>query len=146
MNVAHLHLRARRDGVVMLWAIEANEPVTWVMAVMMLITTISTVISAILAYFTGRDKLRFDREMLEMKLTMEACEESRTDCEESRKKDAQRISDLEDRVDRAERMSARLEGENKGALREMEAIRADNIDLRARLFPKRGHPPKTGGK
>ena len=94
---------------------------------MIIVTALSALGTSVLAYLTGRDKIRFDAEVTLLRKEMAEC---------VRDRDAQRdkARAVEEKAERAETVAAKMEGEMRGMERQVVDLRSEVKELRDRLY------------
>lgn len=106
---------------------ESTSAMTWVMVAGMAVTSLSALAASVLTYLSGRDKLLFDQKTASLEGAVKECEQDR---------DVQRnkLDNLTERSDKAEKLTARMEGEHASSERSVKELREEVKELRDRLY------------
>lgn len=100
----------------------------------MVITAIITLTTAVIAYLSGKDKLRFDSETTQLRRDMEECKAARAEY-------ADKLNQIQTQAEKAEKIAARQEGEMTAGRRETDELRQEVRELRDRLYGGGGDKP-----
>lgn len=104
------------------------------------IAAMGATITALFAYLSSRDKLRYDAELSALRIAVKRLEDDHKGCMTAQKELRECLDRAQEVADRAEVKAARLEGQYVSAEREVADLRQEVGELRDRLYKRDKQP------